>query len=150
MVVADSFNKRFGPSTNEMPRCLLPLVNVPLIEYTLECLASNNVMQIFIVCCAHAEKIKQYIAASKWAKGPIEVEVIISEHHRSVGDVLREMDEKQLLVADFILVQGDLVSNAKLTKALEEHKTRREKDKNAIMTLVLKQASPSHPTRFSS
>jgi hypothetical protein len=35
--------QRFRPITLERPKVLVPLVNVPLIEYTLEFLASNGV-----------------------------------------------------------------------------------------------------------
>ncbi|KAF7724274.1 hypothetical protein EC973_001175 [Apophysomyces ossiformis] len=65
----------------------------------------------------------------------------------SVGDVLRELDARQLITTDFILTTGDLVSNMKLDKALEAHRARKRTDKNSIMTLVLKEASRSHAAR---
>ncbi|RQM08335.1 hypothetical protein DH86_00003832, partial [Scytalidium sp. 3C] len=34
VILADSFETRFNPFTLEKPRCLLPLANTPLIEYT--------------------------------------------------------------------------------------------------------------------
>ena len=37
---------------------------------------------------------------------------------------------------DFVLVGGDVVSNVDLAPAVAAHRARREKDKNAIMTLV--------------
>lgn len=38
--------QRFRPITVEKPKVLLPLVNVPLLEYTLEWLAMNNVEEV--------------------------------------------------------------------------------------------------------
>jgi translation initiation factor eIF-2B subunit epsilon len=143
VVIADSFNRRFHPLELQ----LLPLANTPLIEYTLECLASNNVDQIIVV--SRSETVKEYIRHSKWSKAPgPEIVLVGSEHYKSVGDVLRDLDEKQLLISDFILVQGDLVSNARLTESLNAHRARRETNKNAIMTMVLKQASSLHPSRY--
>ncbi|KNE70795.1 hypothetical protein AMAG_14913 [Allomyces macrogynus ATCC 38327] len=66
VVVADSFDEKFMPLTRDLPRCLLPLCNVPLIEYTLEFLAVADVKEVFIVCCAHSDLIKEYILSSKW------------------------------------------------------------------------------------
>lgn len=66
----------------------------------------------------------------------------------SVGDAMRELDAKQLIDTDFILVTGDVVSNMKLDKVLEEHRARRQADKSAIMTMVLKKASPLHRSRY--
>ncbi|KAJ3262107.1 hypothetical protein HK103_003950 [Boothiomyces macroporosus] len=75
------------------------------------------------------------------------VEIIVSQELRSMGDVLRDMDAKQILQSDFILMSGDVVSNVNLAPLVEEHKKRKLADKNLIMTLVTKQASANHPTR---
>ncbi|KAI9324285.1 putative translation initiation factor eIF-2B subunit epsilon [Zopfochytrium polystomum] len=150
VVVADSFNHRFMPLTLEKPRCLLPLLNVPLIEYTLEFLALSGVDEILVVCCAHADEIKRYLARSpRWGtKSSVpRVSTFVSQELKSVGDALRDLDAKQVLKSDFILVSGDVVSNMNLQQALEEHRNRRLTDKNSIMTMVLKSASPSHRTR---
>lgn len=50
---------------------------------------------------------------------------------------------------DFILISGDTVSNMSLTEALQEHKERRRKDSNAVMTMVIKQSKPSPITHQS-
>jgi dTDP-glucose pyrophosphorylase len=41
-----SCTQRFRPITVEKPKVLLPLVNVPLLEYTLEWLALNQVEEV--------------------------------------------------------------------------------------------------------
>ena len=52
------------------------------------------------------------------------MEIIIetSDTCISVGDALRDIESKQLIEADFILVNGDIVSNVKLKQILDEHK----------------------------
>jgi translation initiation factor eIF-2B subunit epsilon len=42
-------------------KCLLPLANIPLIEYTLEFLANAGVEEVFLYCRAHTEHIEEYI-----------------------------------------------------------------------------------------
>ncbi|PKY40129.1 nucleotide-diphospho-sugar transferase [Rhizophagus irregularis] len=149
VVLADSFNERFRPITLDMPRCLLPLCNTPLIEYTLECLAVAGVQEVYILCRAHSEKIKNYISTSKWNRShsPFKIIPIVTPEARSIGDVLRELDAKQLISSDFILISGDVVSNIHLDKVLDAHRTRKNIDKNLIMTMVVKEASPFHRTR---
>ena len=61
---------------------------------------------------------------------------------------MRELDAKQLITADFLLVSGDIVSNLPLEPILQEHRLRRQADKNAIMTMILRQAAPSHRTKY--
>lgn len=41
-------------------QCLMPLCNVPLIEYTLEVLAVADVAEVFVVCTSHIDQIKEY------------------------------------------------------------------------------------------
>jgi translation initiation factor eIF-2B subunit epsilon len=48
ILLADSFSKSFRPVTWEKPKVLLPLVNVPMIEYTIEFLAQNGVEEVII------------------------------------------------------------------------------------------------------
>ncbi|CAG8786163.1 14276_t:CDS:10 [Dentiscutata erythropus] len=149
VVLADSFNERFRPITLDTPRCLLPLCNTPLIEYTLELLAVAGVQEVYLFCKEHSETINNYIKKSKWSRSyfPIRIITIVTPEARSVGDALRELDAKQLINSDFILINGDVVSNIHLEKVLEAHRDRKSVDGNTIMTMVVKEASPFHRTR---
>ncbi|KAG0090607.1 hypothetical protein BGZ93_009229 [Podila epicladia] len=146
VILADSFDERFQPITLETARCLLPLCNVPLISYTFEFLAVAGVQEIFVFCCSHSDKVKAFV--KQYGKqSNMKIHTIVSQECMSVGDAMRELDAKQLIDTDFILVTGDVVSNMKLDKVLEEHRARRQADKSAIMTMVLKKASPQHRSR---
>ncbi|CAO3567435.1 unnamed protein product [Mortierella alpina] len=146
VILADSFDERFQPITLETARCLLPLCNVPLISYTFEFLAVAGVQEIFVFCCSHSDKVKAFV--KQYGKSSnMKIHTIVSQECMSVGDAMRELDAKQLIDTDFILVTGDVVSNMKLDKVLEEHRARRQADKSAIMTMVLKKASPLHRSR---
>ena len=63
---------------------------------------------------------------------------------------MRDLDGKHLITGDFILVSGDVISNLPIEAALAKHQARRETDKNAIMTMVLREAGKSHRTKSSS
>lgn len=134
-----------------MAQCLLPLVNVPLIEYTLEFLAVAGVQEIFIFCKSHSEQIKNYIAQSKWSSkaraSTLRIQVIVAPEASGIGDVMRELDAKSLIQTDFILVTGNVVSNMKLDAVLAEHKARRAASSDALMTIIMKRATPAHRTR---
>ena len=45
-MLADSFTRNFRPITLDIPKVLMPLVNIPMIEYTLEFLISNGVEEV--------------------------------------------------------------------------------------------------------
>ena len=108
VVIADSFNFRFLPISAEKPRALLPLVNRPLIDYTVEFLAVSGVEEIFVYCCAHSDQLKEHLAQSRWNKpgSPVRLHTIIAEDCPSVGDALRDIDSQALIRSDFVLVSG--------------------------------------------
>ncbi|KXZ48102.1 hypothetical protein GPECTOR_30g197 [Gonium pectorale] len=146
VLLADSFTQRFRPITVERPKALLPLVNVPMIEYALEWLAMNGVEECFVFCCAHADLIKRYLSDSKWANSrDMKVTPIVSTACLSAGEALRTIDQRDMIKGDFVLCSADVVSNMKLAPMLEAHRARRAADKNAIMTLAMKPVQ--HPSQ---
>ncbi|MCL7029500.1 hypothetical protein MKW94_026574 [Papaver nudicaule] len=50
VLLADGFDKKFQPITLEQPKVLLPLLNVPMIDYSLAWLESVGVEEDFVVC----------------------------------------------------------------------------------------------------
>ncbi|KAK5625741.1 hypothetical protein RRF57_001457 [Xylaria bambusicola] len=139
-LIADDFQTRFLPFSLDKPRCLLPLANTPLIEYTLEFLAMNDVKEVFIYCGAHSEQIENYIHNSRWLpiaqSGPFSVLEFIR-----VADARSRPRWSRIIGSDFLLVHGDLVSNLSLEGALAAHRARREANRDSCMTMVLREAS---------
>lgn len=117
-----------------------------MIEYTLEFLAMNGVQEVFIYCGRHIEQVEDYIYDSpRWRPGgkisPFSsLEFIRVSDAHSVGDFLRDLDKRGRMSSDFILVHGDLVANISLDEALVKHRARREANREAIMTVVLRSA----------
>ncbi|EME42374.1 hypothetical protein DOTSEDRAFT_73260 [Dothistroma septosporum NZE10] len=148
VLFCDAYETRFNPFTIEQPRCLLPLASTPLIEYTLEFLASVGVEEVYLYCGNHTDIVEEYLQDSKWTSNtsPFYLQVIRS-NSRSIGDCMRDLMSKDLIVGDFISIYGDVVANISLEPALAAHRARREKDKKAIMTMVLREAGEVHRTK---
>ncbi|KAG8472866.1 hypothetical protein CXB51_034829 [Gossypium anomalum] len=150
ILLADSFTTKFRPITLERPKVLLPLVNIPMINYTLAWLESAGVEEVFVFCCAHSKQVIDYLESSEWSSQPnFSVTTIESHNSISAGDALRLIYERNVIHGDFVLISGDTVSNMSLIQAFQEHKDRRKKDANAIMTMVVKQSKPSPITQQS-
>ncbi|TRY69105.1 hypothetical protein TCAL_01431 [Tigriopus californicus] len=145
VIIADSYDRRFGPLTIHTPKCLLPLANRPMLNYALACLKSCGIHDIIVYCTSHADQIKAFLAEIKSDLGSITV--ITNEEGRSFGDAIRDLDAKGLLRQNFVLIQADSVANVDLIPILERHKKRLTEDRNASMTLVFKKAAPCHPGR---
>jgi translation initiation factor eIF-2B subunit epsilon len=112
----------------------------------------SGVADIYVYCGAHTEEVEHYIQASKWnptsPASPFNSLEIVKTTARSIGDALRDLDARDLITGDFLLVHGDLVSNIPIDAALAAHRARRTADKNAIMTMILRAGGlGSHRTK---
>ncbi|KAJ7063206.1 nucleotide-diphospho-sugar transferase [Mycena amicta] len=138
VILADSFDKRFRPLTTHTPRCLLPICNAPLLDWTFESLALAGVQEIFVSL------------DSKWSRpgsGIKIVPIMTAKETFSAGDAMRDVYTRGLVTSDFVLVMGDLVSNIRIDEVVRVHKERRKTNKDAIMTIVVKESGANHRTR---
>ncbi|OIW13547.1 hypothetical protein TanjilG_29288 [Lupinus angustifolius] len=150
ILLADSFTTKFRPITLQRPKVLLPLLNVPMINYTLMWLESAGVEEVFVFCCAHSKQVISYLEKTQWLSQPnFTVTTIESHNCVSAGDALRIIYERNVIHGDFVLISGDTISNMSLTAALREHKERKKKDSNAVMTMVIKRSKPNPAIRQS-
>ncbi len=60
VLLADSFKQSFRPMTLCGPKVLMPLVNVPMIMYTIEFLAQNGVEEVSLLVC-HSVYLSVYL-----------------------------------------------------------------------------------------
>lgn len=138
VILADSYDDHFAPLTLGTPRCLLPLANVPLLDYSIESATVTGVTHIYILACAHSNQIREHLSGEKQAtlkSQGITVSVMSTPEARSEGDALRELDAKQVLRSDFLLYRADSVCTFDLRTAVAEHKKRRKADKDVVMTM---------------
>ena len=76
----------------------------------------------------------------------VTVKPIVS-NAKNAGDALRYILHQKVIKYNFVLVSGDVVSNMNLLPVLNEHKQRREANKNCLVTMVLKQSDPRNSSR---
>eukprot|EP00906_Rhabdomonas_costata_P019197 RCo028002 len=140
VILADTFTHDFRPISDNCPRALMPVVNVPMLDYTLEFLTSNGFDELVLFTSSHSRAIQDHIQASRWANSEeVSVRVLISKC-TTPGDALRHVHDVDVIRQDFVLVPGDLMTNfSKLKDVLRKHIERRQADPSILMTLVLKE-----------
>ena len=89
---------------------------------------------------------------SRWmsSTSPFSSLEILRYHASSAGDVLRDLEKRNLITGDFVLISGDVIGNVDLDSAITQHRARREKNKNAIMTMVLREVGRDYRSKPSS
>ena len=75
------------------------------------------------------------------------VPIVTAKETFSAGDAMRDIYTHGIITGDFVLVAGDLVSNVRIDDVVRAHKARRRANKDAIMTMVVKESGARHRTR---
>ena len=84
----------------------------------------SGVEECFVYCVSFHEDIITYLNSwvANQGSNVMTINPIVDEDCRSLGDAMRDLDNKGLLRQDFILVNGDTIGNVNLSNALKEHK----------------------------
>lgn len=148
VLFADSFTRKLFPVSSEKPKALMPLANVPMIEYALETLAASDVREVLVVCCSHADQITSYLQQSKWSAektndyARTKVKTFTINDAFSEGDALRRIFQLQLVRSEpFVIMSGDCITNLNLKSMLISHTMAKEADKSFIMSVLM---TPKH------
>jgi len=147
----------FKPMTVERPKCLFPLANIPVLLYSLEFLAVNNVTDVILVSSKEGRVFKQVLetirAAHSNKKNRIAIKTFKLDKANSLAAALREInDSQEKLSENFIIMQGDVVTNASLKDAIQMHLDGKKTAKNeegasVVMTKIFVQMPFADPVR---
>ncbi|GAA5976485.1 hypothetical protein JCM10908_005516 [Rhodotorula pacifica] len=124
----------------QRPWCLLPLLNVPLLAWTLESLSASGVEQAFLFVHDGVDQVRDWLATSSYMSHGAEMSIVVRPTKAlTPGDVLREVDSLQVLApADYLVVQAGYVGNIDLKEKVQEFTERRLKDPNLSMSCIVR------------
>ncbi|XP_058058443.1 translation initiation factor eIF-2B subunit epsilon [Anopheles bellator] len=150
IIIGDSYNENFQPFTGTSPLALLPIVNVPLVDFTLETLSRNGVEEVIMFCSNHIGEVKRYIQQRQSEKCTwsinMSINIISSTSCRNLGEALRDLDAKHIIRGNVLLLGIESITNANLALLLDEHKRLMKVDNGAVMTIALKEGVPGMRT----
>ncbi len=136
MILAAGLGSRFLPLTNELPKPLLPLLNIPMIYHTLNWLKANGISQVVINLHHLGELIYQAVGDGKrWG---LEIDYSWEEELLGTGGGLKKAADF-FAGESFLLVNSDVFLSADLAPALAFHRR-----KKAVATMLLARADTRH------
>lgn len=138
VVVASFFHKRFWPAAGPDDACLMPLVNRPLLHYSLDLLETAGIVDVVVFCSSgSADRIRAFVRSGF---PRLNVVCTASDTCRSFGDVIRHLDACALIRNDFVLLWGNVVGRLALLPLVKRFKSLRKRDRGAVMTLIYQRA----------
>jgi mannose-1-phosphate guanylyltransferase len=158
-LLAAGSGTRLRPLTDAMPKCLLPIQGVPLLQIWLENCEAAGIREVLINVHSHPEKFRSFVSKSNST-----VKVHIAAEKNLLGSA-GTLAEHQSFVAGedaFFVLYGDVLTNMSLLEMLAFHQSRKELaslaihqvpdathcgvvslDSNAVITAF--QEKPKHP-----
>lgn len=112
---------RLRPLTDEVPKCLLPVGEVPLLKIWLQNCQAAGISEVLINVHAHARKIRDFLSTQDSL-----VKVVIAEEKELLGSAGTLKENRAFLdqEEDFFVLYGDVLTNLDLREMLEFHRAK--------------------------
>jgi len=141
MILAAGYGTRLTPITDNLPKPLVPVLNIPIIDYTLFQLYKANVQKIVINLHHHAVQIRDY--STTWNK-KLNLTFLMEETILGTGGGIKNA-QPLLKEEPFLLINADILFNLDLTALYQHHL-----DTGLIATMVLRPMDASQINNLSS
>ena len=106
LLLAAGLGSRLAPLTEALPKCLVSVSGVPILERLVRALDSHGFERLVIVTGYKAETIRDYLGERF---GGIAIEYIVSPLFATTNNIYSLWLARQLIDEPFLLVESDLV-----------------------------------------
>ena len=131
MVLAAGVGSRLEPLTSQLPKPLVPVANSPVMEHILALLHKHGITQVISNLHYLPEKIQNHFGDGK----NFGMQLQFKTENELSGDAGGVRACKEFFGGEtFIVLMGDLLTDANLTRIIDEHK-----QKKALATIAIKE-----------
>lgn len=108
VLLAAGLGSRLGKHTEQIPKCLIEVEGVPLIDRSLRALCEQGITKIVIVGGYKLDVLEAFLRKQNYAA---EIRVICNHHYASTNNIYSLWIAYNLLRLDegFLLLEGDLI-----------------------------------------
>ena len=126
IILAGGRGKRLRPITDYVPKPLIPIKNIPIIEWQIKYLKKFGISEIIICSGYKTEMIENYLKNKKLG---IKITFSIENKPLGTGGAIKKAGKK-IKEKSFVVINGDVITNIDLKKLL--------KKENSIAAIQLK------------
>ena len=116
IVLAAGLGTRLSPLTSAIPKALLPIANVPLIDYAVDSIRGVGIKDIIVVTGYLGLMTAKYLEASA-KRSAAEIKCITAERYKE-GPIYSLLAAERFVKDDFLLIPADLVLDNKILSKL--------------------------------
>ncbi len=129
VILAGGAGTRLRPLTYVMPKCLLPVGGMPLLEWTIKYLSSHGISE-FVVCVAY---LKRQIISTIGDGSRLGVTIQYAEADSPMGTAGQLKTAEPFIDDTFLAMNGDIVTSLNIRNIVQVHKER-----GGVATIALK------------
>ena len=126
IILAGGRGKRLRPITDYVPKPLIPIKNIPIIEWQIKYLKKFGISEVIICSGYKTEMIENYLKNKKLG---IKITFSIENKPLGTGGAIKKAGKK-IRDKSFIVINGDIITNIDLKKLM--------KKENSIASIQLK------------
>lgn len=128
MILAAGVGSRLDPLTRNVPKPMVPIVNKPVMEHTIELLKQHGFHNIMVNLHYFADQIEEHFGdGKKWG-----VKITYSKEDQLWGDAGSIKRVDKFFNDTFLVIGGDALTDLDLSRLIRFHK-----EKKAIATIAL-------------
>ncbi|BCB04820.1 nucleotidyltransferase family protein [Bacillus sp. KH172YL63] len=134
VILAGGEGRRLRPYTMSIAKPMVPIMNKPILEYSINLLKAYGIKDILITTCYRSETIKEYFENGE----AFNVNITYLEEKSPLGTAGGLFLARHRFREPFLVLSGDAFTNLPIDRVIEFHY-----EKKAVMTVVSKDvASP--------
>ena len=126
IILAGGRGKRLRPITDYVPKPLIPIKNIPIIEWQIKYLKKFGVSEVIICSGYKTEMIENYLNNKKLG---VKITFSIEKKPLGTGGAIKKAGKK-IKEKSFIVMNGDIITNIDIKKLI--------KKENSIASIQLK------------
>ncbi len=112
IILAGGHGKRLRPITDYVPKSLVPIKNIPIIEWQIKYLKNYGVTEV-IICTGYKTKmIENYLGMKNMG---VKIKFSIEKSPLGTGGAIKKAG-KMINDKSFFVINGDVITNIDLTK----------------------------------
>jgi len=131
MILAAGLGKRARPLSDEIPKPLFPLAELPLIAYPLGLLKAAGITEIVVNVHHHADQIERVLG--QYRDAGLDIAISREEHLLETGGGIANA-RRYLGDGTFVVINGDVICDIDLTAVIDDHR-----HSGAIATMVIRE-----------
>ncbi|MCX7908306.1 MAG: sugar phosphate nucleotidyltransferase [Ignavibacteria bacterium] len=128
VLMAGGFGTRLRPLTMTIPKPMVPIVNIPIMEHVINLLKKYNIREIVALLYFQPEVITEYFKDG--SKFGVNIKYVLATADYGTAGAVK--NAYQYLDQRFIVISGDVLTDFNLQEAIDFHLS-----KNSLATILL-------------